>query len=198
MNHRWTPPEDEMLAGLAGDLPWPKVVDAYNRWARRHGLPQRTAQGMTRRCIRLRLRRSAVGEFITSGLVSEMLGIKRQTFLRWVKDGWLPTIQYGKGNPYYIRRRDLRKLARQRPHLFGGQREGTLIQLLDNELLARQIVAMELPAPLQLRPVVCIEQGKRYASVGRAARAHFIDRAAVRRVVDRPHLTAAGYHWRTA
>jgi hypothetical protein len=189
-----------MLASLCGDLPWPKVVTTYNRWAKPGGFRQRTTTALLRRCDHLHLQRRCVGEWITSGVVCKLLGISYEAVKRWINDDWLPSYRRGQSAafPHYFCRKDLRRLARERPHLFGGQTESTLIQLLDNETLARQIVAMELPHPRQSIAVVCIEKGRRYASIGQAARAVYVTPSRLRVVVDHPDRTAAGYHWRTA
>lgn len=197
---RWSPAEDEMLAGLAGDLPWPQVVKTYKRWASQHDMPKRSANSMKHRCMRCGLSRSAVGEFVTTGFVAEMLEICTQSVQEWISREWLPSTQYGsgRGRLHYIRRRDLRRLARERPELFGGQSESTLVQLLDSEVLAAQIVAMNLKRIGKSKPVVCIERGRRYESIRAAARDVYIDPRRINDCLDKPHRTAAGYHWRTA
>lgn len=200
MSRIWTAAEDEMLAGLCGDMPWPKLVQCYRQWASRTGKPARTDMALQRRCDLLGLQRRCVGEWITSGIVCQLLGISYPAVHRWFENGWLPTYRQKSGSPYphYFRRLDLRRLARQRPQLFGGQTEATLVQLLDNEQLARQIVAMELPHPRQSVPVICIEKGRRYPSIGSAARAVYVTPSRLRMVIDKPAATAAGYHWRRA
>lgn len=199
-NKRWTEPELEMLLSLLGDMPWPMVVGHYNGWAERKGYVRRTELGMRRKVEEHRISRRPVGAWITTGLISQLLGVSQETPLRWLREGWISSIRFGQGaaHSHYIKRADLQQLARLKPHLFGGQTLDTLVQLLNHERLAAAIVAMELPHPRQSKPVVCIETGRRYPSIGKAARAVYVTPARLQKVVGRPHRTAAGYHWRVA
>lgn len=195
---RWTPPELEALLSLLGDVPWPLVVERHNDWAKAHGYPERTELAMRQRVQQHRISRRPVGTWITTGLVCELLGVSGETPRRWLEDGYIPSMRFGKGSPFhhYIKREDLQALARKRPHLFGGQTLETLIQLLDHERLAAALVAMEMPKPWQSKPVVCIETGRRYPSIVSAAREVYVSQTRLQKVLDHPNKTAAGYHWR--
>lgn len=199
-NKRWVEPELETLLSMLGDMPWLMVVTKYNAWAIAHGYPERTELGMRRKVEQHRISRRPVGAWITTGLICQLMGVSQETPLRWLRDGFIPSMRYGKGNAHnhYIKRKDLQQLARQRPHLFGGQTLDTLIQLLDHERLAAALVAMEMPHPRQSKPVVCLETGRRYPSMGSAARAVYVTPSRLQKVVDCPGKTAAGYHWAVA
>jgi hypothetical protein len=199
MSYKWSPEELEQLQSLVGDVPWPMVMARYNTCAKIKGWPQRTEIALLRKCHDLGIQRRSVGEWITTGLVKELMGISYFAVQRWIKEGWLPSVRFGEGRPHshHIKRSDLRALARQRPDLFGGQSEATLIQLLDNERLAEEIAAMNLPKPRQAIPVICVEQGRRYPSIGIAARSVYVTPQRLRAVVN-TDCTAAGYHWKTA
>ena len=196
----WSPAELEMLLSLLGDLPWPMVVKTYNEWATRHGYLERTELGMRRKVEQHRLSRRPVGNYVTTGFVSKLLGVSHETPLRWLREGLIPSIRYGTGgaHKHYIQREHLRQLARLKPHIFGGQTVDTLVQLLDHERLAKAIVALDMPLPRQCKPVVCMETGRRYPSIGTAARAVYVTPSRLQSVVDHPTKTAAGYHWRAA
>lgn len=199
-NVKWTDDELNQLQWLLGDLPWLLVVKRYNSWATRHGHVHRTELAMRRKVEQLGGSRRAVGTWVTTGLLCQLLGVSHETPLRWLRDGWIPSLRFGKGpaHNHYIKRKDLQKLARLKPHLFGGQDEATLVQLLDHERLAKAIVALEMPSPRQAKPVVCIETGQLYPSIGQAARAVYVTPARLQKVVGRDNRTAAGCHWRVA
>jgi hypothetical protein len=199
-NRKWSDDELNQLQWLLGDLPWPLVVQRFNIWAKRNGHVQRTELAMRRKVEQFGGSRRAVGAWITTGLVCQLMGVSHETPLRWLRDGWITSLRFGDGpaHNHYIKRQDLRKLARLKPHIFGGQDEATLIQLLDQERLAKTLVAMELPLPRQRKPVVCIETGRRYPSIGKAARAVYVTPSRLQKVVGREDRTAAGCHWRVA
>lgn len=199
MSYIWTPQEEELLQSHTGDMPWPMVVTVYNRVATTKGFPKRTEIALIRRCEDLGIQRRTVGEYITTGLIADLLGISYTAIQRWIKEGWISSVRYGNTKPHhhYIKRSELRRLARQRPKLFGGQSEATLIQLLDNERLSEEIAAMNLPKPRQAIPVICIEKARRYPSIGTAARSVYVTPQRLRAVIN-TDCTAAGYHWKTA
>lgn len=195
----WTEQEDDMLAEMAGDSPWPMVCRAYRMWAKKQGLPERTPLAMRKRCLHKKISRKSVGKVITTGLICQLLGIDPKTVHKWLKAGYLPYKRYGqKYSTHFILRSDLRGLARERPHLFGGQSVGTLTQLLDNEQLAEEIAAMELPSLLQAKPVICVETGRRYRSIQAAAKVVYVTPQTLVVAVKNPNRTAAGYRWRLA
>lgn len=191
----WTPQQSSLLQTVVGEYPWPMLPGRYNRQARVHGWPVRTPMALRRQCERLHLSRRAVGEWVTAGFIRALLGISYEAVKRWVRYGWLPAFECK--SIYYVRRFELRRLAHMKPHLFGGQDRSTLVQLFDSERLADQIVAMELPRPRQCKPVICIETGKRYESIGAAARAAYVAASRLQRVIG-THKTAAGFTWRFA
>lgn len=198
-NFYWREQEVEILSSLAGDMPWPMVPGAYNTQAGTLGLPKRTPTALRRKCDDLGILRRSTGEWVTTGFVSKLMGVSYSTVQRWIINGWLPfrTYPHGKHRQYYFTRESLRKLAMERPDLFGGQSESTLTVLFNNEFLAARIVATELPPPWVRKPVICVERGRRYPSVYRAAKSVYVTPQRLRAVLDTDH-TAAGFHWRTA
>jgi hypothetical protein len=167
----WTVEDIEMLSSLAGDIPWPLVPGRFN-----NSRPRRTATALRRKADELGLLRRCTGAYLTSGALRAMLGVSYEQARRWILSGQLPARRWGEGQayPYWIRRQDLRAFARERPELFGGLSEGQLVELLDSERLAAEIVAMELPRPRQCVAVECVETGRRYRSIKAAARAAYV------------------------
>lgn len=199
-NRKWSDDELNQLQWLLGDLPWLLVVERYNVWAKRHGYVPRTELAMRRKVEQLGGSRRPVGTWITTGLVCQLMGVSHETPLRWLREGLITSLRFGEGpaHNHYIKREDLRKLARLKPHIFGGQDEATLVQLLDHERLAKAIVALDMPLPRQAKPVLCVETGRVYPSMGKAARAVYVTPSRLQKVVGRADRTAAGCHWRVA
>lgn len=195
---KWTPEELNILQDLVGDIPWPMVQATYNEKALKHGLPQRTNVALRRKCDDLGLQRRCVGEWITSGVVCKLLNTNYEQVNGWIQRGWLPAVRFGSGSAhsYHFTRTNLCKLAKQKPYLFGGQSESALIQLFNDENLAKQIAAKGLPRMRQAKPVVCVETGQIYPSIGQAARAVFVTFSRLQKVINK-NATAAGYHWKT-
>ena len=200
MSAHWSSDELELLQSLVGDMPWHLVPQHYNRCAKAKGFTKRSEIAMRRICDKHRIQRRTTGEWITSGCVCQLLGISYSTVRRWIQAGWLPATRTGEGSAFarYFRRRDLRSLARSRPDLFGGQELATLIELLDNETLAQQIVDMELPKPWQPKAVICIETGRRFPSIIAAAKATYVTPQRMRVVIDHPTRTANDLHFKFA
>lgn len=198
---RWTPAEDELLQGLCGDMPWPMVVQSFNSWAKKMGHPTRTGLALVRRCENTGTLRRTVGAWITTGVICELMKISHSTVRRWlVIKNYLPYHRYGTSpqHRFYVRRRDLRRLALDKPRLFGGMSVCDLTQLLDSQRLAEQIVDLNLGSPRGPVPVVCVETGRRFSSIREAAHNAFVTPARLRAVLDHPTHTAGNLHWRRA
>lgn len=193
MSKRWTETELEMLQSMAGDLPWPMLLHQYNRWASVQDWPNRTEIALLRKCSRLRLSRRAVGNWVTTGMISEMLGISRVTTRRWIEDGWIRSIRYS--CMHFVHRHELCRLARERPYLFGGLSRSLLVQLLDSAEVADWLIKLKLPRFRQSKPVYCVETGQRFESIGRAARKAFISVQGMHRAIHRQR-PIAGFNWR--
>lgn len=195
--------ELELLQSFAGDMPWQLVPRHYNRHASIKGYPHRTNSSLKAACDRRGISRASTGEWITAAYISRMMGISDFSVRQWRKRGWLPATQFGnrgKGSIAYIRRRDLRALARERPSLFGGLSVAALTQLLSDEVLAEEIANMELPKPRmgQTRQIICVETGKRYPSIREAAKANYVVTGTLWKVIDRPNRTANNRHFKSA
>lgn len=195
---RWSAEDLEMLAGLCGDLPWPMVGDAFNRWATRAGRPHRTENALLRMCNRRGFARRAVGAWVTSDLVKNLANVSHQRLMRWIRTGELPARRFHQVGHHYIRRKDLRAFARRHPHEFGGVGLSPLVQLFDSEQLAQQIHDMGLLRPMKSKPVRCLETGRRFGSIREAARSCYVTHQRLRMVLGRPNCTANGLHWEVA
>jgi len=179
MSRPWTPEDVEALCSLAGDLPWPMVPPAFNCTR-----PPRTATALLLKSYSLGISRRTVGQFITTGAIKELTGYSYTRIHRWINSKELKTKKYaGCGSPYFIARKDLRDFARKYPEQFGGLSESTLVQLLDSEKLAADIVAKELPKWKKCVEVECVETGQRFASIKAAAMAAYVVKERIRVVL---------------
>ena len=199
MRLRWSEEELLQLELQCGDRPWPLVVEAYNLWAASNKLPPRTSLALERKAQQLGLPRKSEGTWITAGAVAEILGVDNATPLRWIKRGLIPTWRGGTGRsyPHYIRRTELRKLARQHPCFFRPFDHSQLVMLFDAVAVA-DYVYEACPSNCivsgRSREVRCRETGKRYASIKEAAAAAYVTSSRLWSVLD-THETANGLHW---
>lgn len=193
----WTPAEADRLDHLAGNIPAPLIPKAFNAWAREHGIAPRTVISVQRQIERRRLRTTVVGDWLTTGGIARILGVSINTPQGWIQRGILPARQvyHGPRRPWFVRRVDLVALARQQPVLFGGIDRGPLVQLLEDEQLADQIVADHRRRQNSPRRIRCVETGRLYRSTRDAARAVFVARQLIQRAV-RTGRSAGGFHWR--
>lgn len=184
------------MEGLAGNIPFPLIPATYNQWATREGYPRRSANAIHQRARRQRLTTRVFGDWLTTGVIAETLGVDASMPRRWIRSDGLPARQlhHGAWRPWYVRRSDLVALARRRPELFGGIERGRLVQLLENERLADVIAAAHPRRSNTPRRVRCVELGREFASIRDAARAVFVSRQLIQ-IAIRTGARAAGYHW---
>lgn len=154
----WTKEEAWQLQELAGDMPFVLVVQQWNIWATRNGIPHRTSISLRRKLAAIGGTGRAFGSWLCLGDVARMLGKHRSTVLQWANAGF---IRYHKGGPYSsVNRDDLIQLARERPQLFAGTDRDNLLLLLEDADLADSI--------LERYP-------RRYWGVGRGRRVRRVD-----------------------
>lgn len=195
----WTPTELLWLEELAGNVPPPALPTRYNGLAVSNGYPRRTPEAIESRVRRSQLTTSAIGNWITTGLAAKLLGFSgasNNPINLWVERGYLKARRFGSGfsSPTYIRRCDLRALARERPELFAGIEEPRLIQVLEDEALAAEIAQNHPRRKARPRPVRCVETGKVYPTVRAAARQIYVTPRAITWAIETGNR-AAGRHW---
>lgn len=169
----WTKTELNRLAEFAGDLPRPRLAGAYNTWAAKNGYPLRTAKAIWQKANTAGMSLRAIGSFMKTGAIAEVLGINATTIEQWgVRYADFPRRRIG--GHYYINRDDLRRWAAKHKHLFGGIAHWRLVQLLEDEALVDQITESHPMRPVGLevtaKPVRCITTGVIYPSISAAAR----------------------------
>lgn len=190
---RWTESDSEILAELAGDMPWPKVAPIFNRMATH----KRTECALVRQAAKLGILRQCVGQYVSPWQVAQTLGCSHARVVRWCDRGELPFTRYGStgGHGRWIKRADLAAFAKRRPELFGGLSEGALVQLLSSETLAASLASRKLPKLRRSTQVVCVESGFRWRTIGAAAKAAYVTKQRMRHVV-RYGGTINGRHYR--
>lgn len=192
----WSPEEIASLEAIAGHTYTPRVIETYNRWAKRNGFPVRTRTSVLSVCSRYKISRQADGLFLTSGKIAEILGVAIDIPQRWAERGYIPTIHSGKKcDPRYFNRRDLVKLAKQQPDLFGGIERDRLFSLLEDSDLADSIATRFPRRRGTGTPVQAIESGRIFPSVSAAARALHVTPQGIHSAM-RINGTCAGFSWR--
>jgi hypothetical protein len=164
----WTKAEEELLASLAGEMPFSIATKVYMAQASSRGFPKRTRVALEVRAKIIGVHRTSTGEWLSTGDIAKALDVSIQTIVRWVDDKGLKARIIKKKR--WIKRCDLRGFARQYPALFGGLSEPQLIQLLDQEGIAKWLAEKNLPLRRISLPVFCVETGKKFRSIKEAAR----------------------------
>lgn len=199
--HPWTQPELDRLDAMAGTTPWHLFCRAYNGWASANGYPSRTTTALRNRLQKMGHGMSVSGgDWLTTGDIAAIAEISPGRPENWVAR-FRDILQPACRHRYYIHRRNLRKLARQHPRLFGGISEGSLNCLLEDENLAAEIAAAYPNPPLPLHqkplPVLCVETGVTYPSQTAAARAHHVVPYSICWAIKH-NQPIAGFHWKRA
>lgn len=195
----WSPTELAWLEDLAGNVPPAALASRYNRLAVSHGFSRRTPEAIESRARRSQLTIAAIGDWITTGLTAKLLGFSgasNNPVNLWVERKYITARRFSPAisAPSYIRRCDLRALARERPELFAGIEEPRLIQVLEDEALATEIAQNHRRRKARPRPVRCVETGTVYPTVRAAARQIYVTPRAITWAIDTGNR-AAGHHW---
>ena len=164
----WTKAEEEFLAALAGDMPFSMVATVYRQQAPVRGFPMRTRVALEVRAKIIGVHRTSTGEWLSTGDIAKALDVSIQTIVRWVDDKGLKAKIIKRKR--WIKRYDLRVFARQYPALFGGLSEPQLMQLLDQESIAKWLAEKNLPLRRMCLPVFCVETRRKFRSIKEAAR----------------------------
>lgn len=188
----WTSEEVTQLECLAEQIPYAMIVDAYNKWAAKHGYTPRTIKAIEHVARRNRFSLCATGKWITTAYIANALGASHSSIRNWVCKGDLP--KHPKQTKRYVRRSDLCKLANRKPQLFSVFPRERLLFLFEDERLVEYICTNQARIHNLKKPVKAVETGVVYESVNEAARqVHIVHRAL--RAALRHGRTAAGYHW---
>lgn len=188
----WRPSEVERLRVLVGQMPMPLVLQHYNRWAERQGIPVRSEASLRRKALELGLSVVPRGSWVTLNEVRRLLKRSPGCIHGWAAAGW---VRHCHGA---LHRGSLQRLARQRPHLFAGCPVDGLLELLRDEGLVAQLVAAHPQGraiPRRPQAVECLETGQRFASFRAAGRALFLDGSGVGRAITEDR-EACGFRFR--
>lgn len=180
----WTPEELDKLEELVGQTPFTQACRRWNTWAGQQGIPTRTRDSLRKKAQEQGWTAFAWGDQVLVGTVARLLGKHRSTVQRWIQAGWVT--RHGNGPASAISRIDLRRLARDKPQLFGGVPRADLVHLLELEDLADWILE-QAPKRWQSKhnahQVRWVERGQVFSSYAAAGKAAHIDSKAIRRGV---------------
>lgn len=193
MSHaRWSAAEIEKIEQLCGNVPGFMVRESYNQWAASQSLPLRSERSIGHAIIKWGSGCSAVGNWVTTCYVADLLGLSLTTVVRWELNGLIPCIKQGPKR--FLRRSDIIELARSHPERFAGISASRLYSLLEDRALSNHI-ARNYPYRHGLgRPVMAVEPQWNFPSVSEAAR-HFHVVANAIQFAIRSGGKSAGYHW---
>lgn len=177
----WSAAEAAFLDRLAGDLPFAELAERYRKQALRKKWPFRSDKAILTRLRRTGQRgRARHGPELTTGSAAGLLGCPGTRVEAWLRQQRINDILQPRwvGKVRYIERRAWRRLAEERPEVFGGFSASRLFLLLEDRELAESI-ASRYSKPLGDWRVRCIETGRIYPSCVAVAKAHHVTQAAV-------------------
>lgn len=194
--YRWSQPEIDYLHDLAGDYSLTWIHTDYNRWAKRHGFPQRTKVAL-QKAIWAKLNLSTVpcGEWLSTWDIGKLTDRCQDAIWLWIRHGYIDRqhTRYD-GNGYIINRRGLRQLARERPDLLKHLSRERLFTLLEDDTVVDHVLSAPCQARRTTVAVRCVETGETFRSIKSAARANRVQPNTIRMAIIRKG-TAKGRHW---
>jgi hypothetical protein len=168
---KWLADETAYLEKIVGDVPFPLLCKRMAKRAAEHGWPVRTPKAIAVRLYKLGHQCSGRnGEWVTTGVVAEILNCKNSRVNKWIHQHGVKRIlePLRVGNVWYVKRSAWRRLAHEMPHILGGYSVDQLYALLEDRELAEQ-VASEHPLRSSDYRVRCIETGRVWPSQTAAA-----------------------------
>lgn len=177
----WSAAEADYLDSMAGDVPFPELVQRFQQQARRQRWPYRSKKAILTRLRRTGQCASArCGQLLTTGTAARLLGCPGTRVESWIRRPRVAAILQPRrvGTIRYIERSAWRQLAREMPRVLGGFPAGRLFLLLEDRALA-EAVAARYRRPCGDWRVRCVETGRIYASCGAAAAAHHVTQSAI-------------------
>ena len=177
----WTDPEVERLLELVGETPFVQVCREWNRWANKEGIPNRSPQSIRKKLTCMGESTVCLGRWVRLGDAARLLGKDRSTIQKWALDGLVN--RYRAGSQSCILRADLRRLARERPRLFAGCDRRGLVQLLQDEDLADDILAaypQRYQSSINGKRVLWVDRMQTFPSYAAAGRAAHVCSKAIR------------------
>jgi len=192
----WAAAEIHMLAGLAGDQPWVFLPGVYRRWAAQNRLPVRSDDELLEVARGLGLCLKPICNWLSPEDVAYYVGRAPVTIRRWVTKGLLrPKYSPQNRGLYWLRRADLKRLAKKRPDLFAGADPVKLFLLLEKQELIDHIQQKHPVCHGRPRPVQCIETGRTHPSATAADRIlHNAPGAVAQSIMA--GTRSGGFHWR--
>lgn len=124
------------------------------------------------------------------------LGIEKCKLLSWAKYHDLPLYPVADANGLkLVEVRDIIRLAREHPELFGGLKRENLLRVLQDTELVEKCMSYPKPPSRLTKPIRCIDTGEVFPSAAAAALAKDIDSVQTLRNAVNCGCRAAGLHW---
>ncbi len=185
MSWYWTTTELQQLRSLLeDDNNIGRIAQLYRQWAAASGFKVRSPKAIyaATRAYMPELRRRS-----NLTAIAHDLGLRPDLLWRWSQRGLIDRSDvYG----------SLKVIARKRPQTFAGCNREALLQLLQDPDLVSRIPQNRRAA--YSKPVVCVETGERFDTIGDAAKAIGVTVCAISKQMRGRTRTCRGYHWRVA
>jgi hypothetical protein len=186
----WTPEQDDYLTELAGDVPPAMIAQHFNRWAKAHGYPTRTAFAISRRRHILGISVEVCGYWINAGVVARALGIPTRTVLKTFET--CPIERKRIGRCYFFTRRELKRWAQRYPERLGGFPRPNLIMLLESEELVDWILERHPQRYWKRRKIWFPTLKRVFHDCSSAAKAIHVDHSTIPAAIKAGRSTVAG------
>lgn len=175
--NQWTKEELEALKNYANTGPIQYVVYTYNRWAKNNDKPKRSRNSIEMKLQVLGLSKQSIHQYYTRSHLARSLGIPAGTVISWTKYGLDVVNPHPSCKEGYVTDKSIIQYARKYPQKFGGIPYTNLFLVLGDHELCKYITKTYPNRPPQTfmpRRVICIQTGKVYPSVRRAAAENFL------------------------
>ena len=196
--NQWSKEELEALKECANTGPTPFVVHTYNRWAKNNDKPKRSRNSIEMKLQVLGLSKVSIHQYYSRTHLANSLGIPAGTVISWTKYGLEVISPHPKSKEKFVTDKSIIEFAKKYPRKFGGIPYSKLFLVLGDHELCKFITDNYPKRPSQTfapRRVICINTGKVYPSVRRAADENFLCISSVYKSC-RLHKTRGGLDFR--
>ena len=195
----WSNEEIQFLEDNLGVLPFPLLIKAFIKWAKKQGYLDRTRTAIDVKIHRLTshsyLSRKCTEDNFTVYELARGLGVPMDRIRTFVRNGILKPRKISR-NQNAIKRKSAIDLVLNNSAHFANCDRDNLFWLLEDEKLVEQVKSSEASTRGFRRAVRCFAPDgiKVYPSVKQAARANFVSHSAISESIARNGLSA-GMRW---
>lgn len=191
----WTQEEEDFLSCIAGSYPFPKLVNAFNKWAVKSGYPKRSDTAIAIKIKRSTLSRKCTEDNFTVYELARGLGVSKDRIRSFVKNRKLRPKKVAR-NQYAISRKDAIQLVIDYPEYFSSCDRENLFWLLEDDRLVDQVRSVTPSARGYRKPVRCYSKEgiKVYSGVKEAARDNYLTHSCIIGAIAR-NGKSGGMRW---